>query len=231
MRKYIKYIEWLPFAVCLGALIIYLVYTIQIKMNPALIVTDKLISTLKTYLIIALVFLFIGLLIILIKKIYILKHPNFTIKEKKVKTKKVKPALEKAKEEKIVVSENDIIKEVVEETVYTIDDKKDYTFKLDAVACPECNGLISKDAAICPHCGILFDEELLNFLERHKNKISKVEKVKYVKSKPKLGVIIANICLIVLFIFLIFLVSNLLINKANENKNNITAIKIVDIEK
>ena len=229
MKKYIRYIEWLPFAICLGALIIYLVYTIQIKMNPAIIVTDKLISTLKTYLIIALIALFIGLLIVLLKKIYILKHPSFTLK--KVRPKKEKVVLEKVKEEKIVTKEDNTIKEVVEETVYTIDDKKDYTFKLDGVACPECNGLISKDAAICPHCGILFDEELLNFLERHKNKISKVEKVKYVKSKPKLGVIIANICLIVLFIFLIFLVSNLLINKANENKNNITAIKVVDIEK
>ena len=67
MKKFLTYLGWLPFAISLGALVIYLVYTIQIKLNPAIIVTDKLIGTLKAYLIIALVSLFIGLLIILIK--------------------------------------------------------------------------------------------------------------------------------------------------------------------
>ena len=53
MNKILKYLQWIPFAISLGALIIYIVYTIQIKMNPAIIVTDKLINTLKTYLIIS----------------------------------------------------------------------------------------------------------------------------------------------------------------------------------
>jgi hypothetical protein len=43
----------------------------------------------------------------------------------------------------------------------SIGDKKDYYFKLDKVSCPDCSGLISKDAAICSHCGIVFDDKVL----------------------------------------------------------------------
>lgn len=226
MKKFLKYFQWIPFAICLGALIIYLVYTIEIKLNPVIVVTDKLISTLKTYLIIALIALFIGLLIILIKKIYYLNIPSVSKeKVKKEKKKKEKVAKEIKQDPPLKISQEKV------EEVYTINDKKEYTFKLDGVTCPECSGLISKDAAICPHCGILFDDELLKFIEKHKNKIKNVQKIEYTKKTNKKGVLIANICLIILFIILTFLIINLLINKANENKSNILPSGIIEIQK
>lgn len=107
MKKILKYLEWLPFAIALGSLVIYLVYTIQLKINPAIIVTDSLISTLKTYLIIALVSLFIGLLIILIKKIYKLMNPQINTVQKETvvitnpNTEKV--VIQEPKEERVIV--------------------------------------------------------------------------------------------------------------------------------
>ena len=146
MRKILKYLEWIPFAIALGSLVIYLVYTIQIKLNPAIIVTDSLINTLKTYLIIALVSLFIGLLIILIKKIRKLIYSD----EKIVKETIVKE-YKYPKEEKVVITET----------------KKEDVIKVKGVVCPECNNPISENAGICPHCGILFDDEIIKVIKKY----------------------------------------------------------------
>lgn len=242
MKKILNYLSFIPFAVSLGALIIYLVYALQIKINKSVVVTDELTARLKTYLIIALVSLFIGLLIILIKKIYnLFKTDSKVEKVKKEKTKKVKEKKKKkSKKEKIKKEEvkddilkvkltnpklnGDVIVGKLEDTMQNvevyIDDKKEYNFKLDGVSCPECGGLISKDAAICPHCGILFDDEVLRFLTK-KEKVQ--EKVKRKKDKK---IIIANIFLIILFIILILLLSNVIINKGKENKSNINPVVI-----
>ena len=213
MRKILRYLEWIPFAVSLGSLVIYLVYTIQIKLHPAIIVTDSLINTLKIYLIIALVSLFIGLLIILIKKIRRLMVPETNKYIYK-------------KEEKIVTtSDNDIkvvqteIKtepktEVVSQTKVIEETKvNNYTYKVNGIVCPECNNQISKNAGICPHCGILFDDEIIKVIKKY-------DKEKY-KIKRNPFIFIANMLLTILFIILIFLICNLLYNKYNENIKNI----------
>lgn len=227
MKKILKYLSFIPFAVCIGALVVYLICTVQIKLNNTIVVTNELTSRLKMYLIIALVSLFVGLLIILIKKLYNL-FKNENKKEKKIKNKK-----EEIKDENILKVKltnpklnGDVIVGKLEDTMQDvevyIDDKKEYNFKLEGVACPECGGLISKDAAICPHCGILFDDEVLRFL-------SKKDKTKVkVKSKKNKKVIIVNILLIILFIVLILLLTNVIINKGKENINNIKPVVIND---
>ena len=234
MKKYSRYLEWIPFAICLGALLIYIVYTIQIKTNPAIIVTDQLVSTLKTYLIIALVSLFIGLLIILIKKIRKLSRPTVksyvrhTIREENV-VEQPRVVVEEPKvveQPRVVVEETNVVEQpkvVVEETKIVTEpkveekvvmaepiieekivheNKKQYIYKLEGVVCPECGNSISSKAAICPHCGILFDEEIIKVIKKYEKGKTKVRR------KNSLMVTLANILLIILFIFLIFLIWN-----------------------
>lgn len=235
MKKILNYLSFIPFAVSLGALIIYLVYTLQIKLNKSIIVTDALTTRLKTYLIISLVSLFIGLFVVLIKKIYNLfkSEPKAEKKnKKKVRKEKNKKTKNETKKDDNVLKikltnpklDGDIIVGKLEDTMQDveiyIDDKKEYNFKLDGVSCPECGGLISKDAAICPHCGILFDDEVLRFL----TKKEKIEKK--IENKKNKKIIIANIFLIILFIILILLLSNIIINKGKENKNNINPVVV-----
>ena len=234
MKKYSKYIEWIPFAICLGALLIYVVYTIQIKTNPAIIVTDQLLSTLKTYLIIALVSLFIGLLIVLIKKIRNLSRPTVksyvrhTIREEKTTIAEPKVVVEETKivetpkvvveepktEEKIVINEP-----IVEEKVITEEVKKQYVYKLEGVVCPECGNSISSKAAICPHCGVLFDEEIIKVIKKYEKSKTKVRR------KNNLMVTIANILLILLFIFLIFLILNPLKERIDNYKKTYEVVQ------
>ncbi|MBQ9024237.1 MAG: hypothetical protein IJ105_03335 [Bacilli bacterium] len=230
MKKILRYLEWLPFAIALGSLVIYIVYTIQIKMNPAIIITDKLISTLKTYLIIALVSLFIGLLIILIKKIRKLMLSEqtekvittTTVTQTPTKTEKVVISETKNNEEvkvleKEPIIEKNIIHEPIKQT-QVVEEKvvNNYTYKVKGIVCPECNNYISKNAGICPHCGILFDDEIIKVIKKY-------EKGKYKVRKNPL-VTIANILLTILFIILIFLICNMLYNKYNENLKNINYI-------
>lgn len=219
MKKFIKYLEWIPFAICLGSILIYIIYTIRVKINPAIIVTDQLVSTLKTYLIISLISLFIGLLIILIKKIHKLTKPTVksyvrhTIKEEKI-----------IEEPKVIVEETKIIEEpkvTIEEPIKEekIEVKKEYVYKLEGVVCPECGLSISPNAAICPHCGILFDEEIIKVIKKYEK--SKNKEVR----KNSLMVTIANILLIILFIFLIYLMWNPIKERINNYRNSYSIIQ------
>lgn len=70
MKKVLKYLSWIPFAISIGALVLYLRYFIMFKLDSNLVMTDKVEETLNNYLILVFVFLFIGLLIILFKKIF-----------------------------------------------------------------------------------------------------------------------------------------------------------------
>lgn len=219
MKKIIRYLEWIPFAIALGSLVIYLVYTIQIKLNPAIIITDKLISTLKTYLIIALVSLFVGLLIILIKKIRRLikvEKREEIYKEEKVIINEPK------KEEVIRVVEKEPVKEITLEDEMRMENEKPiikekkYVYKVEGIVCPDCGNHISKNAGICPHCGILFDDEIIRVLKKYDKKQT--------KKTGKSFSFIANVLLTILFIILIFLICNMLYNKYNENLKNINYI-------
>jgi len=248
MKKILKYLEWLPFAISLGSIVIYIVYTIQLKLNPAIIVTDNLLNNLKTYLILSLVALFVGLLIILIKKIYRLMKTDTYI-EKTVTTKTINPinntkvveetttktvvaedikedVIKVVEKEPIIETKETIIKKepIVEKTIVkeepiiekTIVEETPIVNIENKVLCPDCNNIISRDAALCPRCGILFDDEIIKILEKY-------DKKKY-KPKKSRFVTIANICLTILFIILIFLICNMLYNKYNQNIKNVTSI-------
>lgn len=102
-----------------------------------------------------------------------------------------------------------------------IEKKKKADVNFDTVSCPECSGLISKDAAICPHCGVLFDEKIINIVNDNKKKLQKKNK------KFSLKKFILDTLLILLFMVLTFLVVNLLINKSAENYNNVNGTNIV----
>lgn len=211
MKKLLNYLSFIPFAVCLGSLVIYIMYIIRIKINPSIIVTEKITSMLRVYLMISLISLFAGLLIILVKKIYnLLKVDNKRAKRKKID--------EINKDKKIWKNDDAFRVENISKSSFNLEQKE--ILKLDGRLCPECGGLISKAAAICPHCGILFDEEILRFL----NKKEKVNKKKVKKHNIK--IVIANIILIIVFIFLIFLISNMLLNKKAENNRNINQVVI-----
>lgn len=238
MKKIFKYLEWLPFAISLGSLVIYIVYTIQIKMNPAIIITNKLIGTLKAYLIIALVSLFIGLLIILIKKIRKLMNSEQTIVKEYSMPKEDKVIITETKKEDFVkvfddsyINDEKIVNNtqkyektyVKEEQIVTKDIepeevKPTYTYKVNGVVCPECNNYISKNAGICPHCGILFDDEIIRVLKKYNKK-----EIREVKRKKSFS-FLANILLTILFIILIILVCNMLYNRYNQNLKNINHI-------
>lgn len=209
MKKALKYISWIPFAISIGSLTIYLFYTLKIRFSKRVIVTVELTNTLKAYLIIALISLFIGLFIMLLKKVYNLlkSEPNNT-------------KIRKEDTNYINLVRNEEIKQNVEKNPEVhIHENKEYNFKLEGVSCPECGKIISKDALICPYCGIMFDEKVLRVLDKFITK-------KQPKKKVKKGVVLANILLIIVFMFLIFLVSNMLINKSNQNKQNINAVVI-----
>ncbi|MBP3635272.1 MAG: hypothetical protein J6J17_02270 [Bacilli bacterium] len=211
MKKLLNYLSFIPFAVCLGSLVIYIMYIIRIKINPSITVTEKITSMLRVYLLISLISLFIGLLIILVKKIYnLLRVDNVKVKRKKIK--------EINKDQKIWKNDDAFRVENISKSSFNLEQKE--ILKLDGSLCPECGGLISKNAAICTHCGILFDEELLRFLN-NRDKINE-KKVK----KHNIKIVIANIVLIIVFIFLIFLISNMLLNKRAENNKNINQIVI-----
>ena len=178
MRKIKKYLEWLPFAIALGSIVIYIVYTLQIKLNPSIIVTDKLISTLKIYLIISLVSLFIGLLVILIKKIrrlmliepqenkyktltkekVVLSEPKvdnvITIKEETTLEDELKKETTLADElKKEIVEKSPIIKEEIKETIIEPKVEEPYIKEEKIIYTePKKEYIYKVKGIVCPEC-------------------------------------------------------------------------------
>ena len=62
MKKILNYLLWLPFAVSISSFALYFVTAVKIKLKNTF-VTESIQNTLKMYLIIGLISLFIGLLI------------------------------------------------------------------------------------------------------------------------------------------------------------------------
>ena len=91
MKKVVKYILWLPFAVSISSFALYFVYAIRIKFKD-LTVTESMQNSLKLYLIIGLISLFVGLFVVFIKKTILLfkMDDSENINENKVKEKKIK---------------------------------------------------------------------------------------------------------------------------------------------
>ncbi len=91
MKKVVKYILWLPFAVSISSFALYFVYAIRIKFKN-LTVTESMQNSLKLYLIIGLISLFVGLFVVFIKKTILLfkMDDSENIREDKVKENKIK---------------------------------------------------------------------------------------------------------------------------------------------
>lgn len=91
MKKVVKYILWLPFAVSISSFTLYFINAIRIKFKN-LTVTESIQNSLKSYLIIGLISLFVGLFVVFIKKTILLfkMDDSENIKENKVKEKKIK---------------------------------------------------------------------------------------------------------------------------------------------
>ena len=88
MKKISNYLLWLPFAVSISSFVLYFVTTVKIKLKNTF-VTESIQNTLKMYLIIGLISLFIGLLIVFVKKVIKLFKPDNNVKEiKTIKNKK-----------------------------------------------------------------------------------------------------------------------------------------------
>lgn len=247
MKKLIKYILWLPFAVSISSFVLYFVYAIRIKFKN-LMVTENMQNSLKIYLIIGLISLFVGLFVIFIKKIVLLfKIDDIdNIKENSLKEEKViSVPLKKyknnfSKNELILKISNPVFKnnkitgilnDTNQNVIICFDEKENKNKfitkseknedNLIEKECHECGYPISKKATICPHCGILFDEKLLELIRNNEKKLKKKNK------KISFKKIILDMLLILLFMILIFLVINLLINKRNENYNNVSGTNIV----
>ena len=90
MKKVVKYILWLPFAVSISSFTLYFINAIRIKFKN-LTVTESIQNSLKSYLIIGLISLFVGLFVVFIKKtIMLFKMDNEENKETKIKEKRIK---------------------------------------------------------------------------------------------------------------------------------------------
>lgn len=194
MKNIIKYLKWIPFAICFSSLILYIICNIRIKLNPFVVVTDSTINVLKTYLIIALISAFLGLLFILISKIYnLVKSDNYIQNNKNVKrNNKIIESKKIESNEKITTKENK-----------------------NLISCKECGKSISKDAAICPYCGILYDKKVLKSLYKD------VDKKDSIKLDFTLFKFIINLLIIVISLILIVFMSKKLIDTALENRRNV----------
>ena len=206
MKKVVKYILWLPFAVSISSFALYFVYAIRIKFKN-LTVTESMQNSLKLYLIIGLISLFVGLFVVFIKKTILLfkMDDSENIKENKVKEKKIKEqkvsnkviSIPKNEQELIVYLDKEEKVEVKQEVIKENEIVDDLLIDSN---CPECGYPISKDAAICPHCGILFDEKVLGIIKSNEKKLKKKNK------KFSLKKFILDMFLILLFIQELFVV-------------------------
>lgn len=217
MKRITKYLLWIPFAVSIGAFILYLRYIIMFKLNSNLVITDQVSNVLNNYLIVAFISLFIGLFIILFKKVMNLVHNNVTIIKNtdnldqeldqefidSVQNDYVKGELEEESNFMKEFKNKDLIKVKLADNKDNIENKK---------VCPKCNNILDEDAIICTNCGILLDKNILNVISKNYN----------VEPKKKFSILnlIVNIVVIILCIFLIFLIGNKIINKTNQNYNN-----------
>ena len=240
MKKYYRYLRILPFIICIVCLVIYLVYVIHLKLHPSIVVTDSVVTTLKVLLIVALVSLFIGLLLVLLRKIYSLKENETVVVKKTTVTKEVIP--ETIKEEKVVVKTDNVARDVIinkkvktqtneivskekkEEKVEVMVEKEEEN-KLLYVSCPECGGLISSNAAICPHCGILFDKEVIKVLKKYDKQKD--------DARRSYGIVstLINIFIIIIFIIFIIIVTNALIDKYDKNNKNLNPFSTEEKQK
>lgn len=257
MKKVVKYILWLPFAVSISSFLLYFVYAIRIKFKN-LAVTESMQNSLKLYLIIGLISLFIGLFVVFIKKtIMLFKMDDMdSLKEHKVKVKESKVTNKvisiPKKEYEETISKNELILKILNPVfknnkitgtldttnqnviVYLDKDEEKVDVKQEVIKENE----IVEDLLIdsnCPECGYPISKEAaicphcgILFDEKVLGIIKNNEKKLKKKSKKfSLKKFILDMLLILLFMILIFLVGNMLINKSAENYNNVNGTNVV----
>ena len=251
MKNYLKYLNWVPFGISIGALILYLRYTIMFKLDSNLIMTDKVKESLNQYLIILFISLFVGLAIVLFKKIFILVNStskekiNFNNNEVNYADNKFKDIIENENESNFAkdIKKNKVIKVRLSEPILgnsvkakVIDTDEDIEILLldddidlinqmnNSIRCPKCGKMISKDAFICTHCGVLVNKEIFNEISEVFNKNNKQEisyEVKKIPKQNKFITFLVNFIIIIICIFLIFLIVNKIMNQKEKNYNNI----------
>ena len=222
MKKVLKYMLWIPFAVSIGSFALYLRYIIMFKLDSNIIVTDQIKNTLNGYLIVAFTSLFIGLVIILFKKIMNLIHNNKTniIKlesKEEIKENNMDKSFIDAIENRQTVEykESNFMRDIRNNDIVRIHiDNSNKDMIKNQKKCPKCGNIVDEEAIICTNCGILFDKSILNCFKKQNEVVIK-------RKSPILNFII-NFIVIILCIFLIFLIGNKIINQRNENFNNIS---------
>ncbi len=218
MKKILKYLLWLPFAVSIGSFVIYTRYILMFKIDSNIIVTDEIKDTLNIYLIVAFISLFVGLLIIFIKKmIKLIKedNKNDNLIDKSNNDKDFIDAIEN--NNNIINEESNFIHDIKTKDFVTVKVNDNFNVNKNniknQIKCPKCNNILDVDAVICTNCGVLIDKNILDNI--NKNNISKHNK------KFSFKKFIINFLIIILCIFLIFLIVNKIINKSEQNYNNI----------
>lgn len=257
MKKVVKYILWLPFAVSISSFALYFVYAIRIKFKN-LTVTESMQNSLKLYLIIGLISLFIGLFVVFIKKTVLLFKMDDMDSSKEHKVKKVKE--QKVTDKVIVVpkkeyeettSKNELILKILnpvfkdnkitgtldttnQDVIVCLDKEEKVEVKQEEIKENE----IVEDLLIdnnCPECGYPISKDAaicphcgILFDEKVLGIIkSNEKKLKKKNKKFSLKKFILDMFLILLFMILIFLVGNMLINKSAENYNNVNGTNVV----
>lgn len=255
MDKIFKYLSWVPFGVSIGALILYLRYFIMFKLDSNLVMTNEVKETLNGYLIIVFVALFIGLLIILFKKIFNLVNSG----DKKEEIKEVKVSNTSNKEDNAFIdaieSNSRILLNVVDESNFMKYVKSNKVIKVklsEPIIGQTVKGKVVdtdeeieilllddeiNDLTRCPKCNKMVSKDafictncgvILN--KEVLNDIvldfnNEHEVVEVKRKKFNFALFLVNFMIIILCIFLIFLIGNKIVNQREMNINNINVVE------
>lgn len=130
---------------------------------------------------------------------------------------------------KIVDTDEDIEILLLDEDIEDLNFKKNV---ISPIKCTKCGNILNEDAFICTNCGVILNKEILNsIIIDYNNKLKREDKTEKVimSKKRKFSIIrfLANLLVIILCLFLIFLIGNKIINEReiNFNKMNITDVE------
>ncbi len=150
---------------------------------------------------------------------------------KVIKVKLSEPVLTTTLKGKIVDTDEDIEILLLDEDIEELNMKKNV---VNPIKCPKCGNVLDEDAFMCTNCGVILNKEILNSIITHYNNRNKLkQEIKkeevIIAKKRKFNIIrfFANLLIIILCLFLIFLIGNKIMN---ERENNFNKMNITDIE-
>lgn len=130
---------------------------------------------------------------------------------------------------KIVDTDEDIEILLLDEDIEDLNFKKNV---MSPIKCTKCGNILNEDAFICTNCGVILNKEILNsIIIDYNNKLKREDKTEKIimPKKRNFSIIrfLANLLVIILCLFLIFLIGNKIINEReiNFNKMNITDVE------